>query len=88
MKQVGLGEFTKRARHYVLHEVCQKHGIIPITDNGTAIARLVPVGVPESSRNGDDAVWAAVDELTKEIAAHWPADVSATQAVREQRREL
>jgi hypothetical protein len=35
-----------------------------------------------------EAFWRRMDELTRQISRVWPKDVSAVDAVREQRREL
>ena len=55
------------------------------------VARLVPAGPLELSPTEKEklaAVCADMDQLAAEIATHWPAGVSAVDAVREQRREL
>jgi hypothetical protein len=50
------------------------------------VARLEPIEDESVKRAEDWAIWAEMHELAKEISAHWPAGVSAVEAVREQRR--
>jgi prevent-host-death family protein len=87
MMEVGIRELKQRAS-YILRQVREKKETIIITHRGRPVARLVPVEDLESKRAEALAVWAEMDELAREIGAHWPEGVSAVEAVREQRREL
>ena len=62
--------------------------IITITYRGRAVAKLVPVEDLEDKRAEAAAVWAEMEELAKEISRRWSPEVSAAEAVSEQRREL
>ena len=89
MGAVGVRELKRRASA-IIRQVRESREIIDITHRGEVVARLVPVerplGPAEETRFA--AVWADMDRLAAEIAAHWPAGVTAEEAVREQRREL
>jgi len=87
MVEVGIRELKQRASH-ILRQVREKKETITITYRGRPVARLVPVEDMESKRAEALAVWAKMDDLAREIGAHWPEGVSAVEAVREQRREL
>jgi len=87
MVEVGVRELKRRASH-ILRQVREKKETITITYRGRPVARLVPVEDMESKRAEALAVWAKMDDLAREIGAHWPEGVSAVEAVREQRREL
>jgi prevent-host-death family protein len=87
MVEVGIRELKQRAS-YILRQVWEKKETIIITHRGRPVAKLVPVEDLESKRAEALAVWAEMDELAREIGAHWPKGVSAVEAVREQRREL
>jgi prevent-host-death family protein len=87
MMEVGIRELKQRAS-YILRQVREKKETIIITHRGRPVARLVPVEDAESTRAEGLAVLAQIDELAREIGAHWPKGVSAVEAVREQRREL
>lgn len=87
MIEVGIRELKQRTSH-ILRQVREKKETITVTHRGRAVARIVPVEDAESKRAEALAVWAEMDELAREIGAHWPEGVSAVEAVREQRREL
>jgi antitoxin (DNA-binding transcriptional repressor) of toxin-antitoxin stability system len=62
---------------------------IEITNHGEVIAHLAPARIPQSSTEPakrDD--WTDLDRLAAEIIAHWPADISAVDAVRDVRHDL
>ncbi len=86
MKEMGvreLKEHTSEALRYVL----EKKEAVTITRRGKVIAKLVPIE-DESIWKESKKVLEEMDELAKEIGKHWPAGVSAAEAVKEQRREL
>jgi prevent-host-death family protein len=73
----------------VLRMVEEEGETIEITNHGEVIAHIVPV--PESQPSVESAkrdVWVDLDRLAVEISAHWPAEVSAVDAVRDVRRDL
>jgi prevent-host-death family protein len=87
MVEVGVREL-KQNTSSILRQVREGRQTITITHRGRAIARLVPVEDAESQQEEFWKVWAEMDELAKEISAHWPTGVSAVEAVEEGRREL
>ena len=87
MVEVGVRELKRRASH-ILRQVREKKETFIITYRGRPVARLVPAEDMESKKAEALAVLAEIDELAREIGAHWPEGVSAVEAVREQRREL
>jgi antitoxin (DNA-binding transcriptional repressor) of toxin-antitoxin stability system len=88
MKTFDVSEFIKHINE-VLCMVVEEGESIEITNHGQAIAHLVPVPEPQSmAESAERDVWADLDSLAAEISAHWSADVSAVDAVRDVRREL
>jgi prevent-host-death family protein len=85
--EIGVRELKQRANE-ILRRVREKKETFTVTYRGRAVARLVPVEDVESTRAEALAVLAEADELARKIGARWPKDVSAVDAVREQRREL
>jgi prevent-host-death family protein len=86
MQRIGIRELKEHASE-VMRRVREERDSYVVTFHGRAIARIVP------TQEAADAVtpreWLGRwDELGKEISAGWPADVSAVDAVRDQRREL
>lgn len=85
MREIGVRELKQRASE-VLRRV-RAGEAVTITYRGRAVARLVPLA--EEGRGSEAAsVWAEMDALAREVGAHWPAGVSAADAVAEQRRAL
>lgn len=85
-RSVGVRELKENPGKY-LRMVRDDHQEIDVTIRGEVVARLVPVERkidPEVLKE----VWRQHRELGKEISKHWPAGVSAVEAVREQRRDL
>ncbi len=73
----------------VLRMVEEEGETIEVMKGGEVIARLVPVPRPQQPVKRDlRDFWAEMDRLAVEISTHWPADVSAVDAVRDVRREL
>jgi len=85
MQTVGIRELKERASE-ILRLVRTEGASFEVTYHGRVVARLVPSIVPEAGTA--DAFWERWDQLTQQISAHWPADVTAVDAVREGRREL
>ena len=84
---VGVRELKERASA-ILRRVSEERETILITRRGHVVARLVPVEDEARRRSDTLAVLAEMDELAREIGAHWPRGVSAAQAVKQQRRDL
>jgi antitoxin (DNA-binding transcriptional repressor) of toxin-antitoxin stability system len=63
----------------------EKGETVAITDNDEIIAHLVPITKAEPANT---AGWDNLKRLSAELSVHWPADVSAVEAIRDVRREL
>jgi prevent-host-death family protein len=88
MKTLGVRELKERISE-ILRMVEEEGETVEVTKRGEVIARLVPVRKPQRPvEQANDIVWTDLDRLSAEISAHWPADVSAVEAVRDVRREL
>jgi antitoxin (DNA-binding transcriptional repressor) of toxin-antitoxin stability system len=88
MKTIDVVELTEHIDE-VLCMVEEKGETIQITNHGEVIAHLVPVSSSQSpAESAKRDIWADLDRLAAEISAHWPADVSAVNAIRDVRREL
>jgi prevent-host-death family protein len=88
MKTFDIVELTERIDE-VLRIVEEDGETIEITNHGEVIAHLVPVSCSQSpAGSAKKDVWTDLDRLAAEISAHWAADVSAVDAVRDVRRDL
>ena len=87
MDSVGIRELKARTTQ-LLRRIREKGEPIEVTYRGKVIALLVPALDSTALTNETAAIWTDMDRLAAEIAAHWPADVSATDAVRDVRRDL
>jgi prevent-host-death family protein len=87
MRSVGIRELKARASQ-VIRDVRIHGAEVDITYHGRVVARLVPVAPPPRSSRRSAAVWSTIDRVAREISRRWPKGVSATEAVREGRREL
>ena len=58
---------------------------VQVTQRGKVVALLIPVVSPEN-KTSERRAWISMDALAVEIGAHWPKDVSASQAISESRR--
>lgn len=85
--EIGIRQLKQQASD-IVRRVSEGKEIITITKRGHAVARLVPLEDPESKRVQAEAVWVEMDELARQIGASWPKEVSAVEAVKEQRREF
>mgnify|MGYP001300222470 CR=1 FL=1 len=88
MKRFGVRELKERIS-VILRMVQEEGEIIEITNRGEVVARLVPAhkASPVEEPTEDEA-WTDLELLSAEISAHWPAGLSAVDAVRDARREL
>ena len=87
MAEVGIREFKQRANE-ILRRVREVKETFSITYRGKVVARLVPADETTTNRARASAIWTQMDELAREIAVYWPPQVSAAEAVKDQRREL
>ena len=86
--EVGIRQLKERASE-VVRRVRESREVVTITYRGRAVARIVPLEDADHGGGPDvSAIWSEMDQLAREIGDHWPADVSAVEAVKEQRREL
>lgn len=84
---VGIRELKAHATE-IVRQVRVKRATIQITYRGKVIAQLIPVREPKPIKKETSSVWTDLDHLAAEIGARWPKNVTAVDAVREQRREL
>ena len=83
MATIGLNELPAALRAVV------EHGeVLEVTDQGTVIARMVPVQPIHPVRPGLAADLDAIDAFAAEVSAAWKDEMTAVDAVQEQRREL
>ena len=87
MPQVGVRELKLRANE-ILRRVREDQETFTVTYRGRVVAKLVPAEDMPTERARAAVVWTQMDELAREIGAYWPPEVSAAEAVKEQRREL
>jgi prevent-host-death family protein len=90
-KRVGVREFKNRATS-IVREVREERAEYVITVDGVPAAKLVPLSEAEESpeekqRRIEDHL-AEIDRIAERVTAAWKSPLSATEAVREQRREL
>ena len=87
MGEIGIRELKQRANQ-ILRQVREEQETFTVTYRGKVVAKLVPVVDASIEQERTSAIWTQMDELSREIGAHWPPEVSAAEAVNEQRREL
>ncbi len=88
MKTFDTSELLKHIDE-VLRMVEEEGETIEISNHGEVIAHLVPATGPQSlAKPTKRDVWADLERLASEISTHWPAEVSAVDAVRDVRRDL
>jgi len=87
MPAIGVRELKAGASR-VLRRVRERGEEIEITYHGRVVARLVPVPRERPRPRASAAVWSTLDRLARDIGARWPKGRSATEAVREGRRDL
>ncbi len=88
MKTFDTSELLKHIDE-VLRMVEEEGETIEISNHGKVIAHLVPAAGSQSlAKPTKRDVWADLEPLAAEISAHWPAKVTAVDAVRDVRRDL
>lgn len=87
MTEVGVRELKEHTSE-ILRRLRETKETVIVTYRGRAIAKLIPVEDLESRKAEARAVLAEIDKLAQEIGRSWPPEISAVDAVREQRREL
>ena len=83
MATIGLHELPP-----ALRTALEQGEVLEVTDQGTVIARMVPVQPLHPVRPGLAADLDAIDAFAAEVSAAWKDDLTAVDAVQEQRREL
>jgi prevent-host-death family protein len=86
MERVGVREL-KSLGSEIIRRVREEDASYEITYHGRVVARLVPVR-EEAKPSPVGDLWLQWDALVNSIAKSWPADGSASEAVRADRREL
>jgi prevent-host-death family protein len=86
MLRVGVRELKANTSE-LLRQVSEKGEVVEVTRHGQVIARLVPASTPLPDRDANGA-WTKLKELSAQISALWPADVSAEEAINDVRRDL
>lgn len=84
MVTIGIRELKQQASELV-RMVRETGTEVQITYHGKVVALLVAVEPADSSEQEAKA-WIDIDHLAAEIGARWPRDLSAAQAVGEERR--
>ncbi len=87
MPSIGVRELKEHASQ-VLRRVRERGEEVEVTHHGRVIARLIPVSRERPSSRASSATWSTLDRVAREIGARWPRGRSATDAVREGRRDL
>jgi antitoxin (DNA-binding transcriptional repressor) of toxin-antitoxin stability system len=83
---IGIGDLGERGREVV--QRVREHGeIVDIADDGTIVARIVPIA-NTVDREALAEWWKRHEELVEEIDQHWPEGVSAADAIADVRRDL
>ncbi|MFW6195546.1 MAG: type II toxin-antitoxin system Phd/YefM family antitoxin [Chloroflexota bacterium] len=87
MREVGVRELKEKASD-ILRSVREDRETVAITYRGRVVARLAPAEEPDDDADVEfDRVWAEMDRVAEEIGKRWPRNVTAEEAVREQRRD-
>ena len=87
MEEIGIRELKQRASE-ILRQVREEHESFSVTYRRKVVAKLVPAMDPSAEQEVASAIWIRMDDLSREVSAHWPTGLSASEAVSEQRREL
>ncbi len=82
-RSVGIRELKQDASR-IIRRVRETGEEVAVTVRGEVVAVLVPVAAPR--RKKARSPWTTIDALAREIGRRWPKDVTASDAVREQRR--
>lgn len=87
MSTVGIRELKTNTSEIVRR--VREHGeIVDITHRGQVVARLIPARPLLTPADELAELWDEMDHLAEEVGINWTGDVSAVDAVRENRREL
>jgi prevent-host-death family protein len=84
MVTIGIRELKQQASE-LIRLVRETGNEVQVTYRGKVVALLVPVVSPEN-KTSEGQAWVRIDTLAAEIGARWPKDVSASQAITENRR--
>jgi prevent-host-death family protein len=84
VSSIGVRELKTHVSE-ILRRVEEEGAVIDVTRRGAVIARLVPVPRPIDSATMQQ-IWDERDRLAEEIAKHWPAGLSAADAIAEDRQ--
>ena len=87
VRTIGVRELKERTSE-VLRRVRQRGEEIEVTHRGRVVARLVPVSSKPPSARAASTAWTTLDRVAREIGQRWPKGKSATDTVREGRRDL
>ena len=87
MEEIGIRELKQRVSE-ILRQVREEHESFSVTYRGKVVAKLVPAMDPSADQEVASAIWTRMDDLSREVSAHWATGSSALEAVSEQRREL
>ena len=87
MVEIGIRELKQRANE-ILRQVREEQESFSVTYRGKVVAKLVPAVDPSTEQDVAAAIWTRMDDLSREISAHWPPGLSAAEAISGQRREL
>jgi prevent-host-death family protein len=87
MQSIGIRELKEHTSQ-ILRRVREKGQSLQVTYRGQVIALILPAPSSKPKAKDLEIYWTDLDQLSAEIGAHWPTDVSATDAVCEGRREL
>jgi prevent-host-death family protein len=82
MITVGIRELKQQASELV-RMVRETGKEVQVTYHGKVVALIVPV---EQTVSENDAAWSNLDSLAARVGASWPQDLSAADAVSENRR--
>jgi len=82
MTTVGIRELKQQASELV-RLVRETGKEVQVTYHGKVVALLVPV---EHTIDEKDEAWTKLDSLAAQVGASWPEDLSAAQALSDDRR--
>lgn len=80
------GRELKERINEILH-MLEGHETVEVTEDGKVIAHVVPVS--ETTQSGEretSEAWNKLKRLSAELSTHWPAEVSAIDAIRDVRQ--
>jgi prevent-host-death family protein len=86
MQRIGVRELKEQTSE-IIRRVREEGDSFEVTYHGRAVALMVPVTEP-NHRLSVDEFWRSWKELGSEISAEWPREVTALDAIHEERREL